>query len=125
MRLNHLNLGLLDLAEARRFFEDHFDFELLDRKGDAVLVMGDRQGFTLVISDPTKFGGVGADYPEGFHVGFLVETADLVDATHSRLARGGVEIPNPPRTMRGSYGFYFHALGIMFEVSCAHLGDRA
>jgi hypothetical protein len=40
-----------------------------DRLACAVLVMSDREGFTLVISDPTKFGGDGATYPEGFHVG--------------------------------------------------------
>lgn len=118
MRLNHLNLCVLDLDEARRFFEEHFDFECLDRKGDAVLVLSDRAGFTLVISDPTKFGGHGADYPEGFHVGFLVDTADHVDATYARLIDAGIEIDKAPRTMRGSYGFYFLALGgVLFEVS--------
>jgi catechol 2,3-dioxygenase-like lactoylglutathione lyase family enzyme len=118
MKLNHLNLCVLDLDEARRFFEEHFDFECLDRKGDAVLVMTDRAGFTLVISDPTRFGGGGAAYPAGFHVGFLVDTNEQVDRTYSRLVDAGIEIDKPPRAMRGSYGFYFNALGgVMFEVS--------
>lgn len=118
MKLNHLNLCVLDLDEASRFFEEHFDFEHRDRKGDAILVMSDRDGFTLVISDPTKFGGNGAEYPEGFHVGFLVDTADHVDTTYARLIDAGLEIEKQPRTMRDSYGFYFQALGgVMFEVS--------
>jgi catechol 2,3-dioxygenase-like lactoylglutathione lyase family enzyme len=118
MRLNHLNLCVTDLDEARAFFEEHFDFDFLDRKGDAILVMTDREGFTLVISDPTKFGGDNADYPEGFHVGFLVDTREEVDATYARLTGAGLEIEKPPRNMRDSYGFYFHALGgVMFEVS--------
>jgi catechol 2,3-dioxygenase-like lactoylglutathione lyase family enzyme len=118
MKLNHLNLCVLNLDEARCFFEDLFDFEFVDRKGDAVLVMSDRQGFTLVISDPTKFGGDGAAYPEGFHLGFLLDTSQHVDATYSRLVEAGIDVAKPPRNMRASYGFYFTALGgVMFEVS--------
>lgn len=120
MKLNHLNLCVLDLGEARRFFEELFDFEFIDQKGDAVLVMGDREGFTLVISDPTKFGGDGATYPEGFHIGFLLETSEQVDATYARVIEAGIAVGKPPRNMRASYGFYFTALGeVMFEVSCS------
>jgi catechol 2,3-dioxygenase-like lactoylglutathione lyase family enzyme len=118
MKLNHLNLCVLDLGEARRFFEELFDFEFVDQKGDAILVMNDRDGFTLVISDPTKFGGDSATYPEGFHVGFLLDTSEHVDATYSRLIEAGIEVTKPPRSVRASYGFYFTALGeVMFEVS--------
>jgi catechol 2,3-dioxygenase-like lactoylglutathione lyase family enzyme len=118
VKLNHLNLCVLNLDEARRFFEDLFDFEFVDQKGDAVLVMSDREGFTLVISDPIKFGGDGATYPEGFHVGFLLDTSEQVDATYSRLVEAGIKVAKPPRDMRASYGFYFTALGgVMFEVS--------
>jgi catechol 2,3-dioxygenase-like lactoylglutathione lyase family enzyme len=82
--------------------------------------MSDRDGFTLVISDPTKFGGDHAVYPEGFHVGFLLDTAEHVDATYARLAAGGLGVEPGPRDRRGSYGFYFRALGgILFEVSVA------
>jgi catechol 2,3-dioxygenase-like lactoylglutathione lyase family enzyme len=120
MRLNHLNLCVADLGQARSFFEEYFDFVLLDRKGDAILVMSDRDGFTLVISDPTKFGGDHALYPHGFHVGFLVGTAEQVDAAYARLTAGNVRVESSPRDRRGSYGFYFRALGgILFEVSVA------
>ncbi len=82
--------------------------------------MGDREGFTLVLSDPRRFGGSGASYPVGFHVGFLLDTPGEVDATYARLTAGGLEIENGPRNIRDSYGFYFHALGgVMFEVSTA------
>jgi catechol 2,3-dioxygenase-like lactoylglutathione lyase family enzyme len=118
MKLNHLNLCVADLGQARSFFEEYFDFELLDRKGDAILVMSDRDGFTLVISDPTKFGGDHAVYPEGFHVGFLLDTAEQVDATYARLTAGGLRVESGPRDRRGGYGFYFRALGgMLFEVS--------
>jgi catechol 2,3-dioxygenase-like lactoylglutathione lyase family enzyme len=120
MKLNHLNLCVADLGQAQSFFEEYFDFEFLDRKGDAILVMGDRDGFTLVISDPTKFGGDQAVYPQGFHVGFLLDTAEQVDATYARLTAGSLRVESRPRNRRGSYGFYFRALGgILFEVSVA------
>ncbi len=120
MKLNHLNLCVLDLAEARGFFEEHFDFECLDQKGDAIVVMSDRGGFTLVISDPRKLGGGSAEYPEGFHVGFFVDAPEHVDATFARLSEAGVAVDKPPRNMRNNYGFYFRALGgVMFEVSSA------
>jgi hypothetical protein len=42
-----------------------------------------------------------------------------VDRTHERLMAAGVDTGRGPRGMRGSYGFYFEALGgILFEVSC-------
>ncbi|KHF32694.1 hypothetical protein CM49_05073 [Paenibacillus sp. P1XP2] len=57
MRLNHLNLCVGDLAEAKELFQNLFDFELEQQKGDAMLVMNDRCGFTLVASNPQAFGG--------------------------------------------------------------------
>ena len=43
---------------------------------------------------------------------------ETVDAEYARLTAAGLEIPKPPREMRGSYGFYFQALDdLLFEVS--------
>ena len=118
MQLNHLNLCVDDLAQARTFFESLFDFETVDQRGKALVVMTDRQGFTLVLSDPKAFGGDTPHYPEGFHVGFIVEEPAQVDQTHDRLASAGIAV-NAPKSLRGSYAFYFTALdGILFEVSC-------
>ena len=41
MKLNHLNLCVDDLSEARHFFETFFDFQFLEQKGKALLVMSD------------------------------------------------------------------------------------
>lgn len=120
MRLNHVNLVVEDLDGAQGFFRRSFGFGLLDRKGDAVAVMNDGQGFTLVLSNVRAFGGeVPVRYPEGFHVGFILETQEEVDRAHGRLVADGADIGREPRSMRDSYGFYFEALGgILFEVSC-------
>lgn len=118
MRLNHLNLCVNSLTEARAFFQNCFDFQFLEQKGDAVAIMTDGQGFTLVLSNPRAFKREIMPYPEDFHVGFLQETTDQVDQIYYRLEEAGVQLAGMPRKMRESYGFYFTALNnILFEVS--------
>ncbi|MEH7500600.1 VOC family protein [Neobacillus drentensis] len=126
MRLNHLNLCVDDLSEARHFFETFFDFQFLEQKGKALVVMSDENGFILVLSDPKAFKGKrDIRYPEAFHIGFLVETSSEVDQAYDRLIAGGIEIDKEPYTMRGnSYGFYFTAFNdLLIEVSCLDYRD--
>lgn len=118
MQLNHLNLCVDNLREARTFFQNCFDFQCLEQKGDAIIIMTDGQGFTLVLSKLRTSADVMQTYPEGFHVGFILETSGQVDQTYRRLAAADIQIAHEPRKMRGSYGFYFTALNaILFEVS--------
>ncbi|MGF9966024.1 VOC family protein [Bacillus rhizoplanae] len=126
MKLNHLNLCVDDLSEARVFFETYFDFQTLEEKGKALVVMSDNDGFILVLSDPKAFkGGKDAIYPEPFHIGFLVEEPNKVDQVYNRLIEGGIEIDKEPYKMRGnSYGFYFTVFnGLLIEVSCLDYKD--
>ena len=119
MKLNHLNLVVPDLDAAQELFIGTFGFGVMLRRGDALVALTGADGFTLVLADSRRFGGDGApQYPEGFHVGFLQETREAVDALHARLAATSVELSHAPRMMHGSYGFYFTALGgILFEIS--------
>ena len=72
-------------------------------------------GFVLVLMRAREAAPA---YPGGFHVGFLVADEAAVDAEYARLTTAGIEIPKPPRSMRGTYGFYFTALDeILFEVA--------
>jgi len=120
MQLNHINLCVNDLTEARTFFQNCFDFQFLEQKGNAIVVMTDGQGFTLVLSNPQAFGYKEIQpYPGGFHVGFIQATSDQVDQMHRRLAAAGIQLPHEPKKMRGSYAFYFTALNdLLFEISC-------
>ncbi len=122
MRLNHLNLCVDDLDAASDFFRQIFDFRLLDRKGDALVILSDGDGFTLVLSNAQAFGGeIPTRYPAPFHVGFHTATPAQVDDIYRRLLAAGVPVPRAPGTIREGYGVYFTALnGILFEV--AHLG---
>ncbi|CAG9611947.1 hypothetical protein BACCIP111899_01119 [Bacillus rhizoplanae] len=126
MKLNHLNLCVNDLSAAKVFFETFFDFQCLEEKGKALVVMSDNDGFILVLSDPKAFkGGKDAIYPEAFHIGFLVEEPNEVDQLYDRLIDGGIEIDKEPYKMRGSsYGFYFTVFnGLLIEVSCLDYKD--
>ncbi len=119
MKLNHLNLVVPDLDVAQEFFTTLFGFDLAMRRGDALAVLNDEAGFTLVLADSRRFGtDTPPRYPGTFHVGFLQETREAVDTLHARLAAASVELSHAPRMTHGSYGFYFTALGgILFEIS--------
>jgi len=112
--LNHLNLVVSDLDAAEAFFQAAFGFEPR-AKHAALTVLDGQDGFTLVLMRSRNGRPV---YPAGFHIGFLVDDEPAVDAEYRRLGHEGVTIPNPPKHMRGTYGFYFTALDeILFEVS--------
>lgn len=118
MKLNHLNLLVDDVQAANDFFVDALDFSLVKSGGDAMSVLSDSAGFTLIVADPKRFGGDSPVYPEGFHVGFIVESRDRVDEFHARLLERGLPLEQVPERRHGNYGFYFTALnGLLFEVS--------
>ena len=120
MHLNHVNLPVADLDDAVRFLERFFGFTLLRRGGDAVAILEDGHGSTLVLGNTAGFGGDVPSWPEGFHVGFIVNDAAEVDAVHAHLTEAGHPLGHPPRRQHGAYGFYFTALGgILFEVATA------
>ncbi|OPH51851.1 glyoxalase, partial [Paenibacillus ferrarius] len=109
---------VIDLNEATGLFRDLFDFELQERKGDVIAVMNDKEGFTLVLSCSAALEGV-PTYPEGFHVGFYVDTKEEVDRFYDRLVGKKLIQPDQgPKNMRGGYTLYFKALdGILFEIT--------
>jgi catechol 2,3-dioxygenase-like lactoylglutathione lyase family enzyme len=119
MKLNHLNLCVNNLSEAVTLFTDIFGFELADQKGDVIAVMKDESGFTLVLSRLATLEGGIPTYPEGFHVGFYVDTKEEVDQFCFRLMSAGLtNKESSPKSMRDGYTLYFKALdGILFEVT--------
>lgn len=118
MQLNHLNLCVDDLSEARDFFQNFFAFQLIGQKGDAIAAMSDDNGFSLVLSSSKAFGGESPTYPKDFHVGFYVETRGEVDQIYERLAAANIHMDHGPRIIRQGYTLYFTALGgILFEVT--------
>ncbi|WNG36862.1 VOC family protein [Archangium violaceum] len=116
MKLNHIDLHVPDVQRAVLFFERYFDFELQsNRTSPAIAILSDRHGFVLVLQrlkDPAHV------YPEGFHVGFLVENEDIVLGFHERVRSDGLEVSQVLRNNRGVLVYCKAPGDILVEVSC-------
>jgi len=83
MKLNHLDLQVPDVQRTVGFFEKYFDLELRSsRTSPAIAILSDRQGFVLVIQ---RRKNEAEAYPEGFHLGFLVDDVESVHRAHARV----------------------------------------
>lgn len=119
--LNHVNLPVADVAPLRDFFVRYFAFvPIHEPEGSPMAVMRGDGGFILNIMRHRR-DDVGA-FPTDFHVGFLFDSPEQVEAMHARLHADGVRTGDVERmTRRGisSVTFYcFAPNDIMVEVSC-------
>src|SRR5262245_34737089 len=109
MALNHLNLTVPDVPATRDFFKAYFGFHAIRERDDATLaVMVDESGFVLTLSNFGKAAEVA--YPGAFHIGFMQESRERVEAIHASLKAGGFD-PQPPHEFHGAWTFYFKAPG--------------
>ena len=118
MVLNHLDLQVSDVQAAVRAFEQLFGLSLTSsRQSPAIAILGDGAGFTLVLQRQ-----VTPKYPDGFHLGFLVEDVATVEAAHRRLVAEavahGVEVSDIRTNGRGTQIYCRLPDGIVVEVSC-------
>ncbi|UOE51425.1 VOC family protein [Mucilaginibacter sp. SMC90] len=120
VKLNHINLPVTDVAASSGFFEQYFNFKCTGIKGNnMVAVMEGEDGFILVLMADTFNRAGNSNYPDAFHIGFLVDSHEQVDEVYNRLVKGNIEAAQPPGALRGGYGFYFNAPGnILTEVTC-------
>ncbi|MCF6401452.1 VOC family protein [Chitinophaga filiformis] len=118
MTINHLNLPVSDVAGAITFFESHFDFKCLETKGDNMIaVLRNPANFTLVLMSSKMNRNDNTAYPDAFHIGFILESIEKVNATFSQLKAGGVQIEREPQKIRDSFGFYFYFDELFIEVA--------
>ena len=121
MKLNHLNLCTENVADLAGFFTRFFGFELVGMRGkDAFAILRGADGFALNLMRSGKGSGP-IEYPDGFHVGFLVDGADEVLAKHRQLQEAGIEPGELQKLTRGgtlTTLFYCEAPGgVLVEVS--------
>ena len=114
MKLNHINLGVSDVAQAvdifGRFFglvpagegmpvNEHMAF-LKDDAGSLISVFR--------VKEP--------QYPKVFHIGFLQDTPEQVRDIYTTLTWAGFDIA-PPSENHGRLTFYFNSpFGVVIEV---------
>ena len=82
---------------------------------DSIAVLFDDNGLVLTLM---KFGQAEVKYPGNFHIGFMQESEEQVNAINQRLKDDGFDV-KPPRRFHGAWTFYFVAPGeFTIEVGC-------
>lgn len=116
MKLNHLDLQVSDVQRTVAFFERYFDLELqTSRTSPAIAILSDREGFVLVLQRRKSDADA---YPEGFHLGFLVDDDATVRRVHARAREDGVEVSDVIENNRGVMIYFRAPDGYAVEVSC-------
>lgn len=106
MKLNHLNLTVTDVLAARDFLERYFGLRRMG--GNAGMAfLSDDDGFVLTLMKAGRATEV--TYPGNFHVGFFVESDEIVDEINRRLKDDGFDVAPPKRYH--AYTFYVEAPG--------------
>jgi catechol 2,3-dioxygenase-like lactoylglutathione lyase family enzyme len=109
MILNHLNLAVSDVQQAREFLVKYFGLDPEGKKGnDTIAFLRDANGMVLTLTNID--GATDVKYPGAFHIGFIQPSPEKVDEINRRLKDDGFDVP-PPAKMHGSWTFYFRAPG--------------
>lgn len=114
MKLNHADLLVRDVPASVAYFETYFGLRLqTNANSKAIAVLNDGHGFVLVLQhadDP--------HYPEGFHLGFLVDDAQQVRALQARAKTDGLQVSDVIVNGRGTIAYFTAPEGYFVEVSC-------
>lgn len=110
MKLNHLNLTVSDVTAAHSFLETYFGLKSLPYapKNQTMAFLNDDNGMVISLMNVQQADEV--SYPGMFHIGFVQESREVVDAINKRLKAGGFAV-KPAREFHGSYTFYLKAPG--------------
>lgn len=115
MRLNHIDLQVPDVQQAAAFFVRWFGFALESNPhSPAMAILRGEGNFSLVLQRRAE----GERYPATFHVGFLLDTPDEVQAFHARAREAGLAIGELERNGRGTLSYLRGPGDILIEVSC-------
>jgi catechol 2,3-dioxygenase-like lactoylglutathione lyase family enzyme len=122
VKLNHLDLQVLDVQRSVLFFERFFGLELTSsRASPALAFLTDGHGFVLVLQRMRA----PAPYPDGFHLGFLVDDVETVRAFHAQAKAGGLDVTDVETNARGTMVYCRTPEGFAVEVSCRVKGPAA
>jgi catechol 2,3-dioxygenase-like lactoylglutathione lyase family enzyme len=121
VKLNHLDLQVSDVPALTQFLVDHFDLQPITRlDSPKIAIVTDGHGFTLVIQ---RRNHDGETYPEGAHIGFLVDDPAEVHARRERIAAAGVAISEVSVSARGTTCYCRGPGDLLIEVGC-NVGSR-
>jgi catechol 2,3-dioxygenase-like lactoylglutathione lyase family enzyme len=117
MQLNHMHLSVTNVAAAAAFFVKHFDFTLLETRGNnGLAVLRGENSVVLVLMRLSNSADPDSAYPPMFHLGFLTPCEARVDASHAAMKADALDVSDIELT-RGARRFYCKAPGgILVEV---------
>jgi catechol 2,3-dioxygenase-like lactoylglutathione lyase family enzyme len=119
MKLNHLDLQVRDVAASVAYFERFFGLTLRTKPdAKAMAVLADGHGFVLVLQRAERDD---ERYPEGFHLGFLLDDAESVRALHARAKESGADVSDVIVNGRGTMIYFTAPEGYRVEVSCQRI----
>lgn len=109
MKLNHVNLTVTDVTAARAFLETYFGLRPIEggKANTNFAALCDDDGLVLTLIGAGKSAEV--VYPATFHIGFVQESEERVNALNRRLKDDGFDVP-PPRRLH-AWTFYVSAPG--------------
>ncbi len=124
MKMNHLNLPVMDVGTSRDFLAKYFGMKLMfELKNNTLAMMKDDGEMILNLSHFDK-QATEILYHRDFHVGFFIATREDVDAKYAEMIADGISVAAPQR-LEGRYSFYLEAPGgFEVEVACLELGPR-
>lgn len=115
MKLNHLDLQVRDVTASAAFFERYFGLCVRSNPSSpALVIMTDESGFVLVL----QRAKADERYPEGFHLGFLLDEVAHVRALHARARADGIPVSDVIVNGRGTMIYLGAPEGYYVEVSC-------
>jgi len=115
MKLNHLDLHVQDVNATAAFFERYFGLTIRSNpQSSALVILTDESGFVLVL----QRAKASERYPEGFHLGFLLDDVPSVLAVHARAVADGVAVSDVIVNGRGTMVYLTLPDGYHVEVSC-------
>jgi catechol 2,3-dioxygenase-like lactoylglutathione lyase family enzyme len=122
MRLNHIDLLVSDVRRSAAFYCERFGMAVVSSPSSlAIAVLSDGEGFVLVL----QRAEAGVTYPKGFHVGFLVDSEQIVHELQARARRDGAEVSDVIVNGRGTLSYFTAPDGYYVEVSCQNEKLRA
>ena len=108
MQVNHINIPVNDVEGAAAFLTRHFGLTPLMKATRKFALLSDGAGMALALSNFS--GEDSVKTARGFHIGFMVDGREAVNAKHAELAEAGVAAPEP-QSFHGSWTFYIPAPG--------------
>lgn len=113
MVLNHVDLQVHDVQQFANVFVRLFNFQLLSNPhSPAIAILRGDGDFTLVLQRRKDE----RPWPDGFHVGFIVDDVAKVHDFHSRAMAEGLA-PSPVQTNGRGTMTYCRVEDVLVEVS--------